>query len=103
MEFGLADNTLKKIQQTFSEYGKVEQVLIFGSRAKGNYKPGSDIDLAVLGKNLNFDDVIKLQTSFENLNLPYKIDIIRYDTINKDVRDHIDRNGKVLFYRAARS
>ena len=71
----------------------VEQAILYGSRAKGNYKEGSDIDLTVKG-NLTFDDLVKMSVNLDDLNLPWKIDLSLYTQIeNKDLLDHIDRVG----------
>jgi len=71
----------------------VEQVVLYGSRAKGNYKEGSDIDLTVKG-NLTFDNMVKMSVNLDELNLPWKIDLSLYNQIeNKNLLDHIDRVG----------
>ncbi len=90
--FGLSDKTIEKIEQVFESNPKVAKALVFGSRAKANYKEGSDIDIAVKGQDLNFNDVLDLTGKLDNLDLPYKIDLINYHTINEaDLKDHIDR------------
>src|SRR3954470_21136907 len=100
MKFGLPDNTIESIRKVFEENWKVDEVIIFGSRAKGNYKEGSDIDLAVKGRNISFNDIQKLSGQLEDLNLPYKIDLLNYHTISdKDVVEHIDRAGIVFYNR----
>src|SRR6478609_6176004 len=100
MKFGLSENTIESIQKVFEENRKVDEVIIFGSRAKGNYREGSDIDLAVKGRNISFDDILKLLGKLDELNLPYKIDLIDYATIkDKDVVEHIDRVGIVFYER----
>ena len=71
----------------------VEQVVLYGSRAKGSYREGSDIDLAVKGK-LTFDNLVKMSVNLDDLNLPWKIDLSLYSQIkNRDLLDHIDRVG----------
>jgi len=75
-------------------------VLIFGSRVKGNFKPGSDVDFALKGKDLKMDDILKLQNKLDELNLPYKFDLIIYGNLSdKDLIEHINRAG-VIFYKA---
>ncbi len=100
MKFGLSDNTIERIQKVFESYSKIDEGILFGSRAKGNYKEGSDIDLAVKGRSISFDDILKLNGQLEDLNLPYKIDLLDYATIkDKDVVEHIDRVGIVFYER----
>lgn len=99
MRFGLDQSTLSKINQTFINFPEVCQVKIFGSRAKGNYKPGSDIDLAIMNSpDLTFDKFNSLKASLDDLNTPYTFDIcILEDLKNAEFIDHIERVG-ILFY-----
>ena len=100
MMFGLSDDVIEKIQNAFAENAKVDKAIVFGSRAKGNYKEGSDIDIAIKGQDLNFDDTLSLHQKFDELNIPYKIDLINYHTIKEpDLKDHIDRVGIELHSR----
>lgn len=100
MKFGLNDNTIEAIQKIFETNSKIDEAIVFGSRAKGNYKEGSDIDLAVKGRNLDFKDILHLSGQLDDLNLPYKIDLLDYAAINdKDVVEHVDRAGIVFYER----
>lgn len=79
----------------------VEEAVLFGSRAKGNYKTGSDIDIAIKGKGVDKDIISTLNAAFEESSLIYFVDVIAYDHItNPDLKEHIDRVGKVLFKRS---
>jgi len=98
MKFGLEQNQIEDIQKIVSSNSRIEQVIIFGSRAKGNYRPGSDIDLAVVGGELKFDDLLVIGIELESLNYPVKFDLVLYHQIKDDeVLDHIRRVG-ILFY-----
>jgi predicted nucleotidyltransferase len=91
--YGISQNALDKIKAVLFSMQGVEQAVLYGSRAKGNYKEGSDIDLTVKG-NLTYDDLVKMSVNLDDLNLPWKIDISLYSQIkNKDLLDHIDRAG----------
>jgi len=91
--YGISQNALEKIKTVLFSMQGVEQAVLYGSRAKGNYKEGSDIDLTVKG-NLTYDDLVKMSVNLDNLNLPWEIDISLYSQIkNKDLLDHIDRVG----------
>lgn len=72
---------------------------MFGSRAKGNYKVGSDIDLAIFGEKITFTVLAKLHSLLEDRGpLPYLVDIVKYEELeNKDLVDHIDRVGIIIF------
>jgi predicted nucleotidyltransferase len=98
MKFGLSDKVIECIQKVFHDEPKVDKVIIFGSRAKGNFKPGSDIDLAIKGNEISFNDVLSLSVKLDDLDLPYKIDLINYSSVkDKDVIEHINRVG-IIFY-----
>lgn len=97
--FGLTETTIEKINSTFSSYPQIEEVLLYGSRAKGNYKSGSDIDLTIKGKSITNRLMNQLSLSLDNLLLPYTIDLSIYHHIdNPDLIDHINRNG-IIFYQ----
>ena len=90
MPYGLKKETIEKINQIFARHKAVEKVFLYGSRAKGNYKKGSDIDLTLIGENLNLRLLNKISLDLDDLLLPYKIDLSIYDQItNSDLIDHI--------------
>jgi predicted nucleotidyltransferase len=94
--YGISQSALDKIKAVLFSMQGVEQVILYGSRAKGNYREGSDIDLAVKG-NLAFDDLAKMSVNLDDLNLPWKIDLSLYNQIkNDDLLEHIDRVGVAL-------
>ena len=98
MKFGLEKEQIAEINEIISSWSKIEQVIIFGSRAKGNYRPGSDIDLAIVGGELKFDDLLEISIELGYLNHPMKYDLVLYHQIDdNDVIDHIRRVG-ILFY-----
>lgn len=96
---GLLETDLEIIVQTLSQYSKVEQAYIFGSRAKGNYKNGSDVDIAIKGADLDFDTVSQISFLLnEETSMPYHFDIVNYHSIQEPaLLDHIDRVG-IEFY-----
>jgi predicted nucleotidyltransferase len=96
--YGLKDEQIEKIKEVFRKNNKITEAILIGSRAKGNFKNGSDIDFALKGTELSLDDILSLNVSFDNLNLPYKFDILIYSKIqNPDILEHIKRVGKVFF------
>lgn len=95
--FGLYPNSYKEMQAIFQKYEAIEKVVIYGSRAKGNYKEGSDIDITLFGE-LNYDLIIKLKHEFEDSNIPYLVDISIYEDLQSEtLKEHIDRVGKVFY------
>jgi len=98
--FGLLEKDINSIVSIISSNTKVESIIIFGSRAKGNNKAGSDIDVAVKGNSIGLDDILNARMRFEQLSLPYKIDLVIYDRVKEEeLISHIDRAGIIIFQR----
>ena len=102
MKYGLSDNTIQKIRAVLSCYPQVQQAILYGSRAKGNYKNGSDIDLTLRGgTDLTLNVLYKILANIDDLLLPYTIDLSVFNDIgDPDVIEHIQRVG-VTFYQQA--
>ena len=97
--FGLQDKDINAIRQCFARYQKIEKVIIYGSRAKGNYKNGSDIDLNIEG-DLDYSTLLKIDNELDDLLLPYKIDLsLREHIKNPDLIKHIDSVGQIFYSR----
>lgn len=98
---GLKNSDLQYIRDKIEGFLEVKKAAIFGSRAKGNYKLGSDIDIAIYGEEVTFTVISQLHSILEEQGpLPYLIDIIKYEDLKNDkLRDHIDRVGIVIFER----
>ncbi|MEA1883775.1 MAG: nucleotidyltransferase domain-containing protein [Thermotogota bacterium] len=96
--YGLDEKLIKDLKRIFSEFPAVEKVILYGSRAMGTYRNGSDIDITLLGKKLSNQTIFGIQDEIENLYLPYSFDISIFDRIdNEDLIDHIKRVGKVFY------
>ncbi len=98
-DYGLLQRDIKYILDAIRKHLQIEQVIIFGSRAMGNYKKASDVDIAVKGKNIDKRIILKLSDDLnEEYPLPYYFDIVNYNEItNKDLKQHIDNEGKVIY------
>lgn len=99
MNTGLTGSDLKIIQHTIGAFDNIEPVILFGSRAKGTYKKGSDVDIAIIFTNKNQSNSIQLihDKLEEETPLPYFFDVIDYNTIqNKELIEHIERVGTPL-------
>lgn len=97
MTFGLTTTDLEKIRQVFAHFPEIESVVIFGSRAMGNYKNGSDVDLALKGPVT--EEMLREVSSHLNqkLPLPYFFDVVIYNQIqNAELKKHIDEEGRVF-------
>ena len=101
MKFGLSDTVIKELQDVFRRHTNIKKVLIFGSRSKGNYREGSDIDLAVIGKDIDYNQLLNILCEIDDLELLYSVDLLDYQKKKgTPIGDHIDRVGQV-FYEAA--
>ena len=97
--YGLKEEVISKLKLIFSKYENIEKVIIYGSRAMGNYRNGSDIDLCFFGEDLSLDTLYKVEEDIEDLLLPYLFDMSIYSHIdNEGLIDHINRIG-VGFYK----
>ncbi|WP_214069898.1 nucleotidyltransferase domain-containing protein [Mucilaginibacter sp. dw_454] len=98
MQFGLSENTVLKINNVLEQYAEVEKAVVYGSRAKGNFKTYSDIDITLKGKQIDLKILSGIIVKLDDLLLPYKFDLSIYNHIsNTGLLDHIDRVGKVLW------
>ena len=75
MRFGLKETTIKQINQVFSNHPQVKSVMLYGSRAKGDYRTGSDIDLTLIGEELTLLLIHKIELDLDDLLLPYTFDL----------------------------
>lgn len=95
---GLTLHTIQAIQAVFERCPAVEIAILYGSRAKGNYRVGSDIDLVLEGEKLNLTTLQKIEDELDELMLPYKMDVSLLKHIqNPELLDHIKRVGKRFY------
>jgi predicted nucleotidyltransferase len=100
VKFGLSDMTIKKIHSVFQKHTHIDQAVVYGSRAKGNYRPGSDIDLTLYGDNLDQRQCSNIAEELDELLLPYMIDLSVFEQLkHADIKAHIQRVGKVFYHR----
>ena len=97
-KFGLPEQTIAILTAIFAEESAVETVILYGSRAKGTYKNGSDIDLTLTGDSLTEALRSRLAQKCEEAPIPYEIDLSLLGQIqNKELKDHIQRVGTVFY------
>jgi predicted nucleotidyltransferase len=98
--FGLSKRSIDTLKAIFQKHTDVKTVYLFGSRAKGNYHEGSDIDLAIMNNGLLPKTIRSLLAECEESSLPVAVDIIAFESLSNDeLKEHIQRVG-VLFYIA---
>ena len=100
MTYGLPQHTIDQICAVLAQHPEVERALLYGSRAKGNYRPGSDIDLTLLGASLTPRLCATIAEALDDLLLPYTIDLSLFAQLqHPDLEAHIQRVGRVFFAR----
>jgi predicted nucleotidyltransferase len=98
MKYGLKDDVIEKVQAVFARFPDVDRVTLYGSRAKGNFKPGSDIDLTLHGESLTASQLRDITEVLDDLLLPYTIDLSIFEQLDHDgLRGHIDRVGQPFY------
>lgn len=99
LENGLPKSVLPKIRAVFDHCPQVEKAVLYGSRAKGAYKNGSDIDLTLRGGvDLTLNVLCKIANDLDDLFLPYTIDLsIFHDISDPDMIGHIERVGVTVY------
>jgi predicted nucleotidyltransferase len=101
MKYGLSLDNIAKINAIFERYPQIDEILIYGSRAKGDFRYNSDIDLTIKGEDLDINLLHAIKDELDNLMLPYTIDISIYNEIdNLSLKEHIDRVAKIFFERS---
>lgn len=98
MPYGLKDIELEKLSKVFAANERIERVVLYGSRAKGNYKPFSDVDITLEGDELTHTDLNRTSLAIDDLLLPYQFDISIFHTLkNEALIDHIRRMGITIY------
>ena len=93
MPFGLSEETLDKLTGVVRKHSAVKNMVLYGSRATGRFKPYSDIDLTLIGDTLTRDDLIHIWLEIDDLNLPYEVDLSIFTEIDhpgliKEIESH---------------
>jgi predicted nucleotidyltransferase len=97
--FGIYPKSYQEILSILEECTSIDEVVVYGSRVKGNYREGSDIDITLKG-NISKEDVNKLWQKLDDSYIPYKFDISIYEQLNSEsLKDHINRVGKIFYQR----
>lgn len=96
--FGLDHQTVQKIRDVFTQFPEIDKVVVYGSRAKGNFKSGSDIDMTIFSKKEDLSFLFKVEEALDELYLPYKIDLSLFSLLdNENLKDHIARIGIAIY------
>ncbi len=100
MKIELKPEYRRRIIEILASNPRVERVVLFGSRARGDARPASDVDLALYGKDLTLADLAALQAELEETDIPQRIDLVLAEAIdNPSLRDRIETEGVEWFRR----
>lgn len=104
-EFGLSETAMDIIRGICGRFPRVSQVIVYGSRAMGTFREGSDIDMTVIAdEGFTRDDLLRMADAFDDSLLPYLVDLSIFAELkSSELKDHIRRRGKVLYERGATS
>lgn len=95
---GLSKDIFDKMNAVFRNYKEIKSVLLYGSRALGNFKPASDIDISIVGQEIDLTLQNEIEFALDDLMLPYKFDISIYNTvISPELIEHINRVGIQIY------
>ena len=102
MKFGLSNNNVDSIVNVLKRFEAIDAAYLYGSRAKGNYRQSSDIDLMLKGEKLGLAQLAHIMTDLDDLMLPYQFDVAIYHQVdNPELLEHINRVGVELYGSAA--
>jgi len=102
MRFGLPDSAIRQLGEVFSRHPKIERAVLYGSRAKGTAKNGSDIDLTLVGADIDLGELARISGEIDDLTIPYSVDLSVYSQIeNPKLTEHIERVGVNFYVRGA--
>lgn len=99
--YGLLEKDMDYILKALKQFDEIDRAILYGSRAMGNYKKGSDVDIAIQGEKVTEKTIFELDDLLNEVHpLPYFFDIVHFEKLtNQNLIDHIEKNGKVLYVR----
>lgn len=99
MSFGLRESDLAYIIKAIAHLPEIERAAVFGSRAKGSYRPGSDVDIAIYGEGVTFETLASLHAALEDESpMPYLFDVVDLThSTHLALKDHVERVGRVIY------
>lgn len=98
-QFGLPIHVIHQLREVFRKYAAIDQVILYGSRAMGKARPGSDIDLCIDSDTLTLTELLAIENEIDDLLFPWKVDLsIRNKIDNPNLLEHINLVG-IEFYR----
>lgn len=100
MDYGLPPAVIDRIREALARFPDIDKAVLYGSRAMGTHKNGSDIDITLYGERMTLEELNAIASDMDDLLLPYTIDLSIFALLNNaDLREHIGRVGKVFYER----
>ena len=97
---GVGEKVWGMLRATFSNFPQVKKVILYGSRARGDFHEGSDIDIAIDGPKMTSSEFAKIWNAIDDLPIIYTLDIIHLQsTTNPSLLSAINRDGKIIYAR----
>lgn len=97
-QWGLNSSAVAGMRAVLTKFPQVSRAILYGSRAKGNFKPGSDIDICLDGDGLTFRTMLTIASALDALELPHKVDIVLRGLItNPELLNEINRTGAIFY------
>ena len=98
--YGLTDKSYKELLEILASIPEIEEVLIYGSRARGDYWRASDVDLSIKGKDIVRRTLALLNDKLYESHIPQIFDTHIYSDIKSQTfKDNVDQDGKVIYRR----
>ncbi|MCY6355323.1 nucleotidyltransferase family protein [Clostridium sp. ZS2-4] len=99
-KIGITSELLEKIRSIILRYSKIDRAVIFGSRARGNYKKTSDIDICIYGREMNCMDINLMEDELRQLNTPLDFDVVYFENISKEaLKCNIEKDGVEIYVK----
>lgn len=97
-KFGLNETCMTILENIFKKYSLVNEVILYGSRAKGNYHDRSDVEMVICNSKIDRQILGNIILDINNSNFPYTIDISIFEKLeNKNLIEHINEVGEILY------
>lgn len=92
--YGLPDHAISRIREVLEAHPVILGVVLYGSRATGKHRAGSDIDLCLDAPAMSLSELLRIENEIDDLLLPWKVDLtVRQRIDNPALIDHTDRVG----------
>lgn len=92
---GIETTVIQQIIQTVLQHLNADKIVLFGSRARGDFSPTSDIDIAVYTRNPTLNGLYSILN--EDIRTLKKIDVIHFNKVPLAFQQSIEKEGIVLY------